>query len=225
MRRWLVAGAVAGLLTAGIVLIGRSSLLRVRTVDVTGGNRQGVAAISAAAAVPAGAPMWTLDVAAVRRRVAALPRVRTVTVIRNWPTTVLIKITERQPVAVVTVPAGAPVVVDSAAAEIERVPAPPVGLLPIALTATGLADTQQARRPLVTAALAVAAALPAQIRSRVALVRLSSGEQVELVFADGTVIRWGSAAESERKAAVLTALLRTPYQMYDVRAPESPAVR
>ncbi|MEP7020830.1 MAG: FtsQ-type POTRA domain-containing protein [Pseudonocardiales bacterium] len=223
--RWLAAGAVVVLIAAALVLVGRSSLLRVRTVEVTGAKRQPIVEVLAAAAVPARAPMWKLDLAAVRGRVAALPRVRTVSVSRQWPRNVRITISERLPVAVVTVPVGNPLIVDSGAAEIERLPTAPEGLLPVTLTAADLPDTAEARRPLVTAALTVAVALPAPVRARTARLLVASSEQVELVFTDGTRVQWGSADRSDRKAAVLTALLVTPHASYDVRAPETPAVR
>lgn len=224
-RRWLAAGAVVVLVAAALVLLARSSLLRVRSVTAAGTKRQPVEQLLTAAAVPVDAPMWRLDTSAIRDRVAALPRVRTVSVSRSWPRTVRISITERQPVAVVQPPAGNPVVVDSGAAEIERVPTAPAGLLPINLAAADLPDTPEARRPLVSAALMVAVALPPQVRARTGLIKVDSTERIELVFSDGTLVQWGSAARSDRKAEVLVALLRTPHASYDVRAPETPAFR
>lgn len=224
-RRWLVSAAVLVVAAVAVTLVGRSSLLRVGTVDVKGATRSPAAEVLAAASVRAEAPMWRLDTAAVRRRVESLPRVRTAVVSRSWPRTIRIVITERQPVAAAKLPKGGVVVVDNGGAEIERVVTPPAGLLPITLTSADLADTAQARRPLVTAALTVAVALPPPIRSRVVLVKVASTESVQLVLSDGKVVQWGSADRSARKAAVLTALLATPYTSYDVSAPESPAVR
>jgi cell division protein FtsQ len=224
-RQWIVAGLVIVAIAASGVVVARSALVRVGTVSVSGTSRQPVDEVISAAAVRIGTPMWSLDTAAIRDRVATLPRIRTVSVARHWPRTVRITITERQPVAVVTPTSGTAVVVDSGAAEIERVAAEPAGLLRITLTRAGLPDTAEARRPLVSAALAVAVALPPPVRARTGVIRVESTEQIELVFTDGTIVQWGSADRSERKAAVLSALLVTPHSLYDVRAPETPAVR
>lgn len=224
-RRWLAVAAVGLVLLSGVGLVARSSWLRVQKIVVSGAKRQPVDELVAAAAIRHDTPLWSFDPAAARKRVAALPRVRSATVTRSWPRTVRIHITERQPVAVVSPPTGGYVSVDSTAAEIERSATAPAGLLPVRLTPPALPDTPDARRPLVAAALSVAVALPAQVRARVAVVRVASTEQVELVLGDGALVHWGSVDRSERKAAVLSALLKTPHASYDVRAPETPSVR
>lgn len=221
----LAVAAVLAVLAGGAAFLARSSVLRVESVVVSGARRQPVPEVLAAARVPAGEPMWTLDTESIRQRVATLPRLRSVSVSRQWPRTVRITVAERQPVAVAALPSGGHVVVDSGAAEIERLPAAPDGLLRVRLDAPGLADDAAARRPLVTSALAVAVALPPPVRARVESVTVASTEAVSLRLTGGAVVQWGSPARSERKAQVLTALLVTPYQLYDVRAPDTPAVR
>jgi cell division protein FtsQ len=47
---------------------------------------------------------------------------------------------------------------------------------------------------------------------------------VQLALKGGKTVKWGSADESERKAAVLAALLTRPGKVYDVAAPDAPAV-
>ncbi|MDQ1709979.1 MAG: cell division protein FtsQ, partial [Frankiaceae bacterium] len=134
-RIWLAAAAAVLLVVGCAGAVARSSLVRVRSVVVTGTKRQPVGDVLSAAAVTDGAPMWTLDTGAVRRRVAALPRLRTVAVSRSWPHTVRIAVTERTPVAVVAPPGAGQIVVDSGGAEIERLAAAPPGLLRVRLTA------------------------------------------------------------------------------------------
>jgi cell division protein FtsQ len=56
-------------------------------------------------------------------------------------------------------------------------------------------------------------------------VAAASADDVTLVLRDRTRIVWGSAADSARKADVLRALLRRPGTVYDVSAPDAPAVR
>lgn len=224
-RRWL---AVAALLAAAVgvaVTLSRSSLLRVQSVVVTGAGRQSTAEVLAAAAIPRRAPMWNLDQGAISGRVAALPWVRTVSVSRSWPRTVRVTVAERQAVAAVTGAGFGPLLVDHEAAEITKVTHAPVALLPIVLAVTPVPATAQSRRPLIEAALVVAAALPPPVRARLERIVVTSAQRISLRLRDGTLVEWGSSDRSERKAAVLSALLVTPHSLYDVSAPESPAVR
>lgn len=224
-RRWLAAGGVLVILGTSVVFLARSAVFRVQSVVVSGAKRQPVDEVLRAAGIRPGAPMWTLDPSRAGTRVGTLPRIRSVTVTRSWPRRVDIAITERQPVAVVAAPPGGHLVVDSGAAEIERLAGPPAGLLAISLIGQELADTAEARRPLVTAALSVAVVLPKSIRARLAKITVVSVEQIDVILTDSSVVHWGNASRSERKAAVLAALLATRHAVYDVRAPDTPSVR
>lgn len=205
--------------------LSRSSLLRVHSVVVTGAARQSTAEVLAAAAIPRKASMWNLDQGAISGRVAALPWVRIVSVSRSWPRTVRITVAEREAVAAVTGAGFGPLLVDRQAAEIIAVTRAPGGLLPIVLAATPVPATAQSRRPMIDAALVVAGALPPPVRARLERIVVTSAQRISLRLRDGTLVEWGSADRSDRKAAVLSALLVTPHSLYDVSAPESPAVR
>ena len=225
-RVWLALAGLVITVAGTLVLVGRSGVVRVQSVQVAGERRYPASEVIAAAAITPAAPMWRLDERGVRDRVAALPWVDTVTVTRQWPRTVRISVTERQPVAVVTATATTGWLVDATGVEIAAVTHPPAaGLLLVALTERQVGLTPQTRRPLVTAALAVAAALPPPLRARVAGIDGISTQRITVRLTDGKTVSWGNAERSDRKAAVLTALLVTPYAVYDVSAPEAPAVR
>jgi cell division protein FtsQ len=74
---------------------------------------------------------------------------------------------------------------------------------------------------LVTA-MRVLETIPADLRSRVALVSATTRDDAELVLDSGIVIRWGSAERPLLKARVLAALMKTKARVYDVAAPELP---
>jgi len=225
-RRWLALAGLVAVVAGTVVLVARSGLLRVQSVVVAGERRQSAADVIAAAAIPPAAPMWQIDPGALRDRVAALPWVSTVTVTRSWPRTVRISVTERQPVAVVTTASSGSWLVDATGVEIVGVThTEGLGLLAVQLTDRLATTTPQARRPLVGAALAVAGAMPPQLRARVAAVAVASAQRITVLLTDGKTVNWGNAERSDRKSAVLTALLVTPYASYDVSAPEAPAVR
>ena len=48
---------------------------------------------------------------------------------------------------------------------------------------------------------------------------MATVDQIELVLRDGRTVTWGSAEESEQKAAVLVRLLQQPARHYDVSVP------
>src|SRR2546429_7797390 len=101
VRPWLVGAAGLGL--AGILgwVVYGTSLLGVRPVTGHGEAILALEQVRAAAAIPGGTPLASLDLSAVRRRVSALPPVRTARVERDWPSTIVITVTERVPVAAV----------------------------------------------------------------------------------------------------------------------------
>lgn len=215
--RWAGGVCVVAGLVLLVVLVRRSELLRVANVEVSGERRLTAAEVLAAAGVVEGSEMVTLDLAAVRRRLAALPEVQRAHVRRDWPRTIRIRIVERRPVAAV-VEGRSFVLVDSAGVRITTVAAAPKGLAVVRLG-------PRAAPELVGDALRVMAALPADLRGRVASVQIASADGIELRTTDGDTVVWGSADQSERKAAVLAVLLRRPGSRYDVSAPDAPAYR
>src|SRR5689334_8397499 len=98
-RPWLVGAAGLGLAGPLGWLVYGTPVLGVRHVSVHGATFVSPDEVRTAAAVRAGTPLASLDLSAVRRRVATLAPVRAARIERDWPSTVLIVITERVPVA------------------------------------------------------------------------------------------------------------------------------
>ena len=226
-RRWLrvrplavLAGVLVVAVAAGWVVLA-SPVLVVRTVEVevsaSGADRIDPAVIRRLAAVPLGRPLARLDTAAVVARVRQLPGVAAVTVSRSWPSTVVVAVTARQPVAAVR--AGDRfALVDREAVPFQQVRTVPAGL---PLVQAGPSDSSAALK----AAVDVVAALPATLRSTVSQVSAPSAEDVTLTLRTGRTVVWGSVARSARKAVVLAALLKYPAKVYDVSAPDAPTTR
>ncbi len=168
----------------------------------------------AAADVPTGGPLATVDLDAIERRVASLADVREVDVSRRWPHDVLIKIVEREPLAVIE-RAGSFRAVDAEGIvfrSFRRVPRE----LPLIETsdATDVEALQEA--------VAVVAALPPEVSAIVDHLELVSIDEINLALRDGRTVRWGSAEESAAKGEVLLALLQRRAQVYDVSVPGQP---
>jgi cell division protein FtsQ len=220
LRRWLVwryviASVLLVALVAGAVwLVFISSVLTVKKVDVRGESFLSRRQVLDAAAVPTGGHLAELDLAAIRSRVEALAPVRHVDVSREWPDGVLIKITERTPVAVVEIGGGFHAM-DADGVLFRDYPRPPAGMPRVVSTAdTGSAALAEAAR--------VIASLPHTLAARVDHVQVRGIDQISLAMRSGATVIWGSDAQSALKAEVLARLLPHPAGTYDVSVPGQP---
>lgn len=213
-RTSIVALALVPLCLLSWLLLS-SPLLSVRRVEVVGAARLTPEAVRAAADVRTGTPLARVDTAGVRSRVAALAPVARVRVVRAWPGTLQVRLTERTAVAAMRQDDGSWVLVDRTGARFGPSPQPPAGLPQLQAAA------QQPAGPGVE----VLAELPAALRDQVAAVRVPSPSSVVLVLRDGRTVVWGPPGESRNKAAVVAALLPRPGRTIDVTSPGVAVVR
>jgi cell division protein FtsQ len=220
-RRVLVRRSVALTVVIGAAVIVAAvlwtPLLGVRSVQVSGERLLTSEQVVVAAQVASGTPMLRLDTDAIKARVHQLARVATVDVTREWPSTIRIDITERDPVGVVVERDGAHLV-DGTGLDYATLAVAPTGLPKIQLTAPGPHDQR------TLAVVRVLAALPAQLRTLVVTVSAKTPGSVTLGLTGGRSIRWGSADDSAHKAAVLGALMTRPGKVYDVSSPDLPTI-
>ena len=220
LRRWLVwryviaSVLLVALVVGGIWLVFVSSFLTVQQVQVQGESLLSRQQILAAAQVPDGAHLVQLDLGAIRSRVGALAPVRRVDVSRSWPHGVLIKVTERTPVAVVEM-GGRFHAMDVDGVLFRSYPRPPAGMPRVVSTA----DASSAA---LAEAARVIAALPSGVAARVDHVAVAGVDRVSLVMNGGALVIWGSDAQSALKAQVLVRLLAQPGRTYDVSVPGQP---
>jgi cell division protein FtsQ len=218
-RLLLAVGAVvaAAAVGAGLWAIGWSDLLVLEDVRVEGAPEPLAVDVATAAAAPVGTPLARVDTGAMAGRVALVPAVAEVDVDRVWPSTLVVRVAPRVPLASLSTADG-----DRAVDRTGTVfpPVQPVDGLP-RLEAPEDGGASPAR----AAAVGVLSALPAELAARVATVRATSDVDVELVLDDGSSVRWGGPGRTDRKAEVLTALLAQQASAYDVSAPERPTVR
>lgn len=192
--------------------------LDTRVVQVSGTERIPAEQVQAIAAQAVGTPLVQVDVGAIEAGVRELPLVLDVQVERRWPRTLGVVVTERVAVAVVPSSGGGFDVVDAEGVVLATSQTPPaeVPLLHVDVEAAGT-DTLAAARE-------VLAALPVDLQRRTTDISATSPADVRLVV-DGTDVRWGTSADSDRKVEVLVGLMDTvPASVYDVSAPGAPAV-
>ncbi|ODV07514.1 MAG: hypothetical protein ABT15_08490, partial [Pseudonocardia sp. SCN 73-27] len=215
-----LAGGVAFLLYG-------SGLADVETVTVDGALAVPRDQVLAAAAVPTGGPLAGVDTSGAEQRVAALPGIASVTVGRDWPHTVVITVVERVAVALADTPKGL-MLVDRTGVPYEQAPEVPPVLPHLNVSITGTIAPGDVQ---TTAGLGVLAALPDAVRSQVLTITVIAPAAtgglptVELALSDDRRVVWGSAENSQRKAAVLTALLTEKGSVFDVASPDLPTIR
>lgn len=218
-RRVVVLTLVAALLLAlgGLawLLLG-SGVLGVRKVDVSGAKLVSAADVLRIADVPTGTPLARVDLDAVATRVSGLPAVGMVSVARQWPNTIGIRITERVPAFAAQTPGGY-WIVDGTGVIFDSAAEVPRGVLP-ARVAPG---DPRLIRDLAT----VVQALPAELRGKVRLLTALTPDGITLELAGGTTVVWGGAEQSPLKVQVLLRLMTGQHRVYDVSAPSNPVTR
>lgn len=221
MSRKLMLCILAGVVVlagAAAWLVLFSSVLGVRTVDVTGTRGDTSAAVRDIAAIPEGQPLARLDTDAITDRLMALPQVESVSVQRSWPSTVRIAVVERTPVALVDLD-GAQWLIDSHGVLFAQVTTPPPGIPLLEVERASAQDRA------TLAAVQVIGVLPADVRERLARVSAATPDSVVLHMVGGRTVIWGSAENSERKAIVLAGVFSQPGGTLDVSSPEAVVIR
>lgn len=220
-RRAMGVGAVVVLVLGLIWLVGFSSALAVRQVQVEGASGSLAAQVTAASQSVIGRPMLRADGAAVKSRVARLGPVESVEVSKSFPSTVVVRVSVRIAVLGVAAADGHHYLVDRTGLAYQQVKTVPAGVPVIALqTKIGPRD-----QPGLLALASVMDALPPAQRTSVTQVALGTDGAVS--FALGQVkVRWGDASQSPLKARTLTAMQPTMAQQrstsIDLSAPDRP---
>lgn len=222
LRLLLGIAAVPALLGAAYLLVD-SAMLDVDRVQVIGASQSTPAEVAAMTGIENGEPMVRIDAAAAARRAEALPWVESARVVRRWPGTVRIEVTEYLPAAFVRRSSSTVALVAPDGRVLGDTETAPGGLLEI-VGVRRLPEIGATLSPPGVAGLA--SELPAALVGRVARVDLSQG--VTLHLADGPQIRLGDVDDLGAKSAAVLAVLELlgeePAEYVDVRVPSAPVV-
>ena len=181
-------------------------------VSVTGNERLTIEQISTLAEVPIGNSLMSIDTAAMASLLMSMPEIEVAIVERGWPHTILIKVTERTPIAVAATASGFNLI-DSQGHNAGVVAAPPAGLLII---------SAQPDSNAMLGAIKTLAEIPAQWQ----LIGLSAATQDSIVatLGSGAVITFGSSERAADKVEVAQALMEKGYSVINVSAPDAATV-
>ena len=209
----LVVVAIVGV---GLILY-FTPLMAARGIIVTGIGAVTRDEVLDAAHVKLGTPLLQINTDNVADRVAAIRRVASARVQRDYPSALMITIVERIPVVVKDLPDG-PHLFDRDGVDFATAPPPPA--LPyIDVDSPGPAD------PSTKVALAVLTALRPEVVAQVSRIAAPSVASITLTLTDGRKVIWGTNDRTEEKAQKLAALLTRPGRIYDVSSPDLPTIK
>jgi cell division protein FtsQ len=223
--RGVVRGLKMLLLTVLLAIVGVGLALilyftpamSARNIVVTGTGAVTREEVLDAAQVRQGTPLLQINTSQVADRVAAIRRVASARVQRQYPSALRITIVERVPLVVKDFPDG-PHLFDRDGVDFATAPPPP------ALPYIDVADPGPSD-PATKAALAVLLALRPEVAGQMGRIAAPSVSSITLTLGDGRVVIWGSTDRTEEKAEKLAALLTQPGRTYDISSPDLPTVK
>jgi cell division protein FtsQ len=214
----LMWSALISVIVVGLgLLLYFTPIMSARDIVVVGLGAVPQEEVISAVAVPPGTPLLQVNTDAVAERVAAIRRVASVRVQREYPSTLRVTVVERVPVVVKDYPDG-PHLFDRDGVDFALGPPPPG--VPYLDTKNPGPDDAPTR-----AALQVMTSLRPEVAAQVARVDAPSVAGITLQLTDGRQVVWGTTDRTEEKALKLGALLTQPGRTYDVSSPDLPTVK
>lgn len=220
LRVALVTVGALGLALAALVALVWSPLMSVREVQVEGAERIDPAVVQEALADQLGEPIATVTEGGVAERLQAIPQIESFRLDVVPPSTVIVHLVERRPVAIIETDASASVIdaagvvlgeVDESTADLPR------------LDGVEL-DSEQ-----FEAVATVLVSVPTEVLEATESIAAPTPSDIRLSLTTGQTVEWGGAEQSPLKADVVAALMETQdptaAAVLDVRAPEHPVVR
>jgi len=196
-----VVGAVLALVLVAIF----SPILALRTVVVEGTSRVDVAAVQEAVESQLGTPLALIDYGRIDAALRGFPVIRSYTTETIPPGTMVVHVTEREPVVTIASPAGDFLFVDAAGVTVERSPARLEGVPLVTQSGTSLPN------PAFDAAVEVLLAMPGELRTQIDTIDAKTRDDVWLTLAGvPQAVKWGSADDSLTKVRLLE-ILRTNF--------------
>jgi cell division protein FtsQ len=233
-RRRLLGWALVGIaLAAGVAYLVRTPLFGLGAVRIEGIQTLDRSQVLAASKIRPGEPYLGLDLAAIRGRVAAIPRVAAVRVTRDYPSSLRITVTERPPVASVSQD-GVYWLVAADGTVLDASGTRPKGLPYVARVPLPGDVAAGSRLPpgneLANALTALGGMAP-PLKRQVVGVRARTLDGLEFTLRDGARILYGLAVDQPAKDTAVLLVRRElkregrEAQRIDVRNPSAPTVQ
>ncbi len=215
----VIAAAVLGValfVAAGVF----TPIMAVRDVEVRGAQAVNVADVQQSLSRIEGVPLALVQERDVHRALESFPLIQRYSIERIPPNTLVVHIEERVP-AIAIKQEDSFDLLDPAGVVLARVPEVPPGV-PV-----GGAELNDTSSPAFQAAATIVRDMPEDMRALLATVQATNGQDVKFGLSTGTEVIWGEPLDTQRKIAVLKALLAATGSpaMVDVSAPDAPVFR
>jgi cell division protein FtsQ len=203
-RRRIAATGVIGvvvLLLAVLAIAVFSPILALRTIRVEGTSAIPVSSVRNALTSQLGTPLALLDEGKIRSELSHIILIRSYVTEVVPPNTLVVRVVERRAIGVLK--HGSTYEQVDPAGVVLATSATPAGLPVIQIGTAGVNSAGFA------AAVKVLRAMPASVLGQVGSISATTLDNVSLTLAQGNhIVIWGSAAQSDLKAAVLATLLK-----------------
>jgi cell division protein FtsQ len=222
---WITSGSVLVVLVLAVVVAVYSPLMALTTIKVEGTSRIDRASVQTALDSQLGTPLARVDFGEIKQKLKGFPLIESYVTEEEPPHTLVVTITEREPIVAVKTGSGYDLV-DPAGIVVESDPNKPNGM-PVAEV-----DASQLGGGVYRSMTEVVLSLPSTVRSTVTDVTATTADDVTLTLGTGAKVVWGSPDDSTAKATLLAALIkdhdaRDPSASveYDVSAPDNGIIR
>ncbi len=208
---------------AAAALVSVSPLMALRSIDVEGTRQVDAAVVRKALDSQLGTPLPLLDYGKIRAKLQGFPLIRSYSTEAEPPGTLVVRIVERTPIALLKRPSGYELV-DQAGVVMQTTAERPGGYPVIEIPDDA---SERSRQKEFEAAAAVLAALPDGMLGQVDTASATGAQDVTMKLTSGVTVVWGGADQSALKSAVLQRLVAAApgASVYDVSAPKSPVTR
>lgn len=194
-------------------------IFKVDTVEIMGATRTDIEQAEELSGITAGDNFLRIDATQAARSIADMPWVRSVTVNRNFPSTVEIQLTEREAAVYVNRDDGDHVI------DTEGLPiiigTPPFGTVEV----TGTSEEDPDVLPAVIEVINAITGYQPELKEQIATIDAPDRFDILLRLNDGREIYWGSSENNHDKAVALSTVIKREGQEWNISSPSMVTVR
>lgn len=213
-RRIVFVILLSAAITSTVLYIGYySNLLIIKKIEVRGANQVPVQLITDTAQISLNTQLLRVPTSIVVERLTTISQIGRAEVRRGWPSTLVIEVTERIPLALTDTPAGRFLVDVSG---IAYLPAPGDANFPL------ISGPDDASR---SVSILAWQSFPDWLKAEVVITNTDNPNSIWFTLTSGRKVIWGDLTKAEEKSAVLKVLRRMAGSIYDVSTPEVPVVK
>lgn len=215
---FLYAITLLMLLTVGLALFMQSSFFTIKELEIQGLQGIPEGELRQLTSGIQGENLFLFDSDGLQRKISVHPLVQAVDIERKYPDTIVIRVSERSPAALVVVDNGV-LEVDTQGVFLRRLESWPEVDYPV-ISGIAVPETVGPGQPIESAELSAALKLlqqaPPELPAQIGEIHVNAVQQITLYLTSGVEVRMGWSEDWEDKLAALAALINDPeYQSFE----------